>query len=56
MKILAITLMILTVYTVLSIKVADECPHDLKVRCNDEINKAYPVCNKAIGPIDPPSL
>lgn len=25
----------------------DECPHDLEVRCIDDINKAYPVCDKA---------
>ena len=24
-----------------------ECPHDLEVRCNDEVNRAYPVCEKA---------
>ena len=23
------------------------CPHDLEVRCIDDINKAYPVCEKA---------
>jgi hypothetical protein len=26
---------------------ADECPHDLEVRCIDDINKAYPICDKA---------
>jgi hypothetical protein len=25
----------------------DECPHDLEVRCIDDINKAYPICEKA---------
>lgn len=25
----------------------EECPHDLEVRCIDDINKAYPVCEKA---------
>jgi hypothetical protein len=24
-----------------------ECPHDLEVRCIDDINKAYPICEKA---------
>lgn len=23
---------------------ADECPHDVEVRCIDDINKAYPIC------------
>lgn len=26
---------------------AHDCPHDLEVRCIDDINKAYPVCKKA---------
>ena len=26
---------------------ADECPHDLEVRCIDDINKVYPICEKA---------
>ena len=31
-----------------SLAVADEvCPHDLEVRCIDDINKAYPVCTKS---------
>lgn len=25
----------------------DECPHDVEVRCIDDINKAYPICEKA---------
>lgn len=25
----------------------DECPHDLEVLCIDDINRAYPVCEKA---------
>ena len=25
----------------------DECPHDLEVLCIDDINKAYPICEKA---------
>lgn len=24
-----------------------DCPHDLEVRCIDDINKAYPICDKA---------
>ena len=24
-----------------------ECPHDLEVLCIDDINKAFPVCQKA---------
>ena len=30
-----------------AVVVAEECPHDLEVRCIDDINKAYPVCEKA---------
>ena len=26
---------------------ADDCPHDLEVMCIDDINKAYPICEKA---------
>lgn len=26
---------------------ADQCPHDLEVKCIDDINKAFPVCEKA---------
>ena len=26
---------------------AYDCPHDLEVKCIDDINKAYPVCEKA---------
>lgn len=26
---------------------ADECPHNLEVLCIDDINKAYPTCQKA---------
>lgn len=24
-----------------------DCPHDVEVRCIDDINKAYPICEKA---------
>jgi hypothetical protein len=27
--------------------VAHDCPHDLEVRCIDDINKAFPICEKA---------
>ena len=25
----------------------EECPHDVEVLCIDDINKAYPICEKA---------
>jgi hypothetical protein len=28
----------------LALAVAHDCPHDLEVRCIDDINKAYPIC------------
>ena len=31
----------------LSMSFNHECPHDLEVRCIDDINKAEPVCEKA---------
>ena len=31
----------------LTMTYAHECPHDLEVRCIDDINKAEPVCEKA---------
>lgn len=27
--------------------VNEECPHDVEVKCIDDINKAYPICEKA---------
>ena len=27
--------------------VAHDCPHDLEVLCIDDINKAYPICEKS---------
>jgi len=38
---------ILLVLAVLAFAFAADCPHDLEVRCIDDINKAYPVCEKA---------
>lgn len=29
------------------VTICHDCPHDLEVRCIDDINKAYPVCEKA---------
>ena len=26
------------------VTICHDCPHDLEVRCIDDINKAYPVC------------
>ena len=31
----------------ISIFEAHDCPHDLEVRCIDDINKGYPICKKA---------
>lgn len=31
----------------LGLTAAADCPHDLEVRCIDDINKAYPICEKA---------
>jgi hypothetical protein len=44
MKLLVLILALLAVFA--SAAPAD-CPHDLEVRCIDDINKAYPVCEKA---------
>ena len=30
-----------------SFKVNEECPHDVEVKCIDDINNAYPICEKA---------
>ena len=32
---------------VLSTSDNHDCPHDLEVRCIDDINKAFPICEKA---------
>ena len=38
---------LLALLALLAVAFAAECPHDLEVRCIDDINKAYPVCEKA---------
>ena len=43
MKVIALLLVLLAIVTVNSYA-AHDCPHDLEVRCIDDINKAYPVC------------
>ena len=43
MKILAL----LGLATIAVAAPADECPHNLEVLCIDDINKAFPVCEKA---------
>ena len=38
---------IVLVLALLALALAHDCPHDLEVRCIDDINKAEPVCEKA---------
>jgi hypothetical protein len=38
---------ILALFGLAAVVAAEQCPHDLEVRCIDDINKAYPVCEKA---------
>jgi hypothetical protein len=46
MKIVLVLLALLAV--ALSFKVgAYDCPHNIEVQCIDDINKAFPVCEKA---------
>ena len=45
MKIIAALLALSGVVT--SFTVNEECPHDVEVKCIDDINKAYPICEKA---------
>ncbi len=46
MKFVLVLLALLAV--VLSFKVSDyDCPHTVEVQCIDDINKAFPVCEKA---------
>jgi hypothetical protein len=45
MKLVIVLLAILALFAV-SVS-AHDCPHDLEVRCIDDINKAYPICEKA---------
>lgn len=44
MKVLALFALATTVF---ASRAAEECPHNLEVLCIDDINKAYPVCEKA---------
>lgn len=44
MKFLVLILALLAVFASAA---PASCPHDLEVRCIDDINKAYPVCEKA---------
>jgi hypothetical protein len=44
MKLIVLILALLAVFAAAA---PAECPHDLEVRCIDDINKAYPVCEKA---------
>jgi hypothetical protein len=46
MKVILVVLALLAVS--LSFSFADDkCPHDLEVLCIDDINKAFPICEKA---------
>lgn len=38
---------LLALLGLVALATAEECPHDLEVRCIDDINKAYPICEKA---------
>jgi hypothetical protein len=46
MKVLLFLLALLAVTMSFSLSAYD-CPHDLEVHCIDDINKAYPICEKA---------
>ncbi len=39
--------LIIAIAAVAGLVAAHNCPHDLEVLCIDDINKAYPVCQKA---------
>ncbi len=39
--------LLLAITAIFGLAVANECPHDLEVKCIDDINKAYPICQKA---------
>jgi hypothetical protein len=39
--------LILALGALLGLVAAHDCPHDLEVLCIDDINKAYPICEKA---------
>ncbi len=35
---------LLVILAMIALAFAADCPHDLEVRCIDDINKAYPIC------------
>ena len=39
--------LILALATFVGLVATHDCPHDLEVLCIDDINKAYPYCQKA---------
>lgn len=39
--------LLLALGALLGLATAYDCPHDLEVRCIDDINKGYPICKKA---------
>jgi len=39
-----LVIVLLALFAFLASSNPHECPHDLEVRCIDDINKAYPVC------------
>jgi len=38
---------LLVLFLVFAVALSYDCPHDQEVKCIDDINKAYPVCQKA---------
>jgi hypothetical protein len=36
--------LLLAISALLGLTIANDCPHDLEVKCIDDINKAYPLC------------
>ena len=47
MKYILAILALLGLATIAVAAPADECPHNLEVLCIDDINKAYPICEKS---------
>jgi hypothetical protein len=39
--------LLLAFTALLGLVATEDCPHDLEVRCIDDINKAFPICQKA---------
>lgn len=39
--------LIVLLLALFALALTHDCPHDLEVRCIDDINKAYPICEKA---------